>query len=150
MVCEYYLGVSMNTDHCFNLAMRKSSRLITQFYEERLKHVGLKVGQFSILRAVYFKKETTNKDLQQILVLDQTTLSRNLKPLFRDLYLQTSSDPNDARLKNISLTTKGKDLYEEALPIWQQAQQDIVSKLGNKQAGQIQDLAEKFVKVLGN
>lgn len=140
----------MNTDHCFNLAMRKSSRLITQFYEERLKQVGLKVGQFSILRAVYFKKETTNKDLQQILVLDQTTLSRNLKPLFRDLYLQTSVDSNDGRLKTISLTSEGKELYEKALPIWQQAQKDIVSKLGNKQAGQIQDLAEQFVKVLGN
>jgi DNA-binding MarR family transcriptional regulator len=149
-VYENYLGVSMNTDHCFNLAMRKSSRLITQFYEERLKQVGLKVGQFSILRAVYFKKETTNKDLQQILVLDQTTLSRNLKPLFRDLYLQTSVDSNDGRLKTISLTSEGKELYEKALPIWQQAQKDIVSKLGNKQAGQIQDLAEQFVKVLGN
>jgi DNA-binding MarR family transcriptional regulator len=139
----------MNTDFCFNLAMRKSSRLITQFYEERLKQVGLKVGQFSILRAVYFKKETTNKALQQILVLDQTTLTRNLKPLFRDLYLQTSSDPNDARLKNISLTIKGNDLYDEALPLWKQAQQDIVSKLGEEQAGNIQELSDLFVKVLG-
>ena len=140
----------MNTDHCFNLAMRKSSRLITQFYEERLKQVGLKVGQFSILRAVHFTNETTNKELQQILVLDQTTLTRNLKPLFRDMYLQTSADPNDGRLKTISLTTEGKALYEKALPIWQQAQQDIVSKLGKEQAENIQALSNQFVKVLGN
>jgi DNA-binding MarR family transcriptional regulator len=140
----------MNTDFCFNLAMRKSSRLITQFYEERLKRVGLKVGQFSILRAVHFKRETTNKELQNILVLDQTTLTRNLKPLFRDGYLQTSSDPNDGRLKTISLTPSGKDLYEQALPIWQKAQQDIVHKLGQQQAEQIHELADQFMKVLSN
>ncbi len=138
----------MNTDYCFNLAMRKSSRLITQFYEDRLKAVDLKVGQFSILRAVFFKKETTNKALQDILVLDQTTLTRNLKPLFRDGYLQTSVDDNDSRLKNISLTEAGKALYEQALPIWQQAQQEIVEKLGEPQAGQVHELADKFVKVL--
>ena len=140
----------MNTDICFNLAMRKSSRLITQFYEERLKCVGLKVGQFSILRAVYFKKETTNKELQKILVLNQTTLTRNLKPLFRDEYLQTLSDPNDGRLKTISLTPNGKELYEQALPIWQQGQQDIVNKLGHQQAEQIHELADQFIKVLAN
>ena len=140
----------MNTDYCFNLAMRKSSRLITQFYEERLKSVGLKVGQFSILRAVAFKNETTNKELQNILVLDQTTLTRNLKPLFRDNYLQVSPDPHDGRLKTIRLTTDGKNLYAQALPIWQQAQQDIVTKLGENKAQQIHELAAQFVKVLGN
>lgn len=140
----------MNTDYCFNLAMRKSSRLITQFYEERLKCVGLKVGQFSILRAVSFKKETTNKELQNILVLDQTTLSRNLKPLFRDGYLQTSSDPNDGRLKTIRLTQSGTKLYERALPIWQKTQQDILNKLGEEKAEKIHELADTFIKVLSS
>jgi len=130
--------------------MRKSSRLITQFYEERLKCVELKVGQFSILRAVSFQKETTNKELQNILVLEQTTLTRNLKPLFRDGYLQISLDPNDGRLKTISLTQSGRDLYEQALPIWQQAQQDILSKLGEEKAKQIHELADLFVKVLSH
>jgi len=130
--------------------MRKSSRLITQFYEERLKRVGLKVGQFSILRAVSFQKETTNKELQNILILDQTTLTRNLKPLFRDGYLQALPDPTDGRLKTISLTHSGRDLYEQALPIWQQAQQDILNKLGEDKAKQIHELADQFVKVLSH
>jgi DNA-binding MarR family transcriptional regulator len=140
----------MNTDFCFNLAMRKSSRLITHFYEEKLKSVGLKVGQFSILRAVTFLQETTNKELQNILVLDQTTLTRNLKPLFRDGYLKTAADPNDRRLKTITLTDNGKVLYQEALPLWQQAQKDIVNKLGEDQTIKIQELADKFVKAFSH
>jgi DNA-binding MarR family transcriptional regulator len=128
--------------------MRKSSRLITQFYEDRLSAVGLKSGQFSILKAVNFLKQTSNKELQGILVIDQTTLSRNLKPLFRDGYLQLSPDSNDARIKLISLTTQGQNLYEKADPIWQKAQKDLEKKLGTEEVKNILTLADSFVKAL--
>ena len=140
---------TLDTSHCFNLAMRKSSRLITQFYEGRLSEVGLKSGQFSILRAIRALKETTNKDLQKVLVLDQTTLSRNLKPLIREEYLQLSANPDDARVKHISLTKKGKALYKKALPIWEKAQQDIVDKMGERDAKKILSQADSFVEMLG-
>ena len=138
----------METDICYNLAMRQSSRLITQFYEERLKTVGLKSGQFSILRAVHFTKQTTNKELQGILVLGQTTLSRNLKPLFRDGFLSLSVDPDDQRIKLISLTSKGKNLYQKALPLWQAAQLDIRKKFDKEELSQILALSDSFVKEL--
>jgi DNA-binding MarR family transcriptional regulator len=128
--------------------MRKSSRLITQFYEDRLSAVGLKSGQFSILKAVSFLKQTSNKELQGILVIDQTTLSRNLKPLFRDGYLKLSADSNDARIKLISLTTQGKSLYKKADPIWQKAQNDLEKKLGSEEVQNILKLTDSFVKAL--
>ncbi|WP_370979400.1 MarR family winged helix-turn-helix transcriptional regulator [Agaribacterium sp. ZY112] len=139
----------MNTDLCFNLALRKSSRLITQFYEERLSEAGLKVGQFSILRAVYFSKQTTNKELQAILVLDQTTLSRNLKPLLRDKFLQQQQAPEDARLKLISLTASGKKLYAQADPIWRDAQKQLLKKIGSEDASNILRVADALAHALG-
>ncbi|WP_281558376.1 MarR family winged helix-turn-helix transcriptional regulator [Thalassomonas sp. RHCl1] len=138
----------MEIEMCFNLAMRKSSRLITKFYEERLSTLGLKSGQFSILRAVNFKKQTSNKELQGILAIDQTTLSRNLKPLFRDGYLRLQADDNDARIKLISLTPQGETLYQSALPVWEKAQQDIVHKLGKTEVEKILTLSDSFVKAL--
>ena len=138
----------MSTEFCINLALRKSSRLVTQFYNERLAGVGLKVGQFSILRAVDFQKETSNKELQGILVIDQTTLTRNLKLLVRDEILQLKLSPSDGRIKMISLTRKGKALYEEALPIWKKAQKDICKKMGKGEAEHILGLADQLVKAL--
>lgn len=138
----------MGKDSCFNLALRKSNRLITQLYEDRLSTVGLKAGQFSILRATHFQGETTNRDLQEILVINQTTLSRNLKPLLRDEYLKLQADPDDGRIKRISLTSKGKALYAEALPCWEKAQEDIVSKLGEAGAQNILDLTADIVNTL--
>lgn len=140
----------MHNGDCFNLAMRKSSRLITQFYQERLSKTGLKVGQFSILRAVNFCKETSNKELQSILVLDQTTLSRNLKPLIRDGYLKLSAHSEDGRQKIISLSPAGLALYQETLPIWQAAQDELQQKIGTTETDNILALTDIFVKALGN
>ena len=130
--------------------MRKSSRLVNQFYEARLSELNLKSGQFSILRAVNFKQPTTNKELQGILVIDQTTLTRNLKPLFRDGYLKLSADPDDARVKLISHTPQGKALYESAIPIWKKAQEDIAEKLGQAEVKNILTLSQSLVKALAS
>lgn len=136
----------MESTLCYNLAMRKATRLINQVYEKHLSSTGLKGGQFSILRAVHILKETNNSQLQGILVLDQTTLSRNLKPLIRDNYLQLTTDDNDNRVKKVSLTSKGHELYQLALPLWQNAQRELENKIGKNTARQVLTISQNFVE----
>jgi len=128
--------------------MRKASRVITQFYEDRFAEVGLKVGQFSILRVTHFREETNSKELQKLLVIDQTTLSRNLKPLIRDGLLTLSSDKSDLRIKSIRLSKKGQALYEHALPIWEETQRAVKEQLGEKHAMQLLTNSDALVKAL--
>lgn len=135
----------MSFEPCFNLALRQSNRVLTQFYDERLAPFGLKSGQFSVLRVVFLRKTTTNKELQHLLVIDQTTLSRNLKPLVRDNFLTLTVDANDQRVKNIQLSEEGAALYHAALPAWQSAQQSLVDKLGKGNADAILSLADELV-----
>lgn len=136
----------MELGTCFNLAVRKTSRLINQFYDDRLSGVQLNTGQFSLLRTVFFCKETNNKQLQNKLTLDQTTLSRNLKPLLRDGLLKLQIDENDRRLKIISLTSVGKERYLKALPIWEKAQKELHRRIGEKDSEKILSLANNIVK----
>jgi DNA-binding MarR family transcriptional regulator len=84
------------------------------------------------------------------LVLDQTTLTRNLKPLIRDGYLTLSAHSEDARQKIISLSPAGLALYEEALPIWKAAQDELQQKVGPAETDNILALANVFVKALGS
>lgn len=138
----------MKIEACLNLELRKSARIITQFYESRLAKVGLKSGQFSILRAVYFSEQTTNKELQRILILDQTTLSRGLKPLVRDKLLTITANPEDQRVKLISLSPKGRKTYDKALPLWQAAQNDIKAAIGKSETKKIESLSGKLSEKL--
>ena len=119
--------------HCMNLSYRKASRVISQIYDRELAEVGLKCGQFSILRAVREMRQTTNAELQELLVLEQTTLTRGLKPLIRDGYIKSETGL-DKREKLLSLTSAGKDLYDRSDKKWQQAQDDVIRKLGRKTA----------------
>ena len=129
---------------CMNLSYRKAARVITQIYDSELAEVGLKCGQFSILRAVLKMRQTTNVELQEVLVLEQTTLTRGLGPLIRDGFIK-SEPGEDKRQKLLSLTPKGKKLYDKADVKWQQAQDSVISKLGSKTAEKILKMNQKLV-----
>ena len=127
-----------------NLSYRKASRVISQIYDRELAELGLKCSQFSILRAVRLMQQTTNAELQELLVLDQTTLTRGLKPLIRDGLI--NSEPGlDKREKLLSLTRQGKNLYSKADKKWQQAQDAVIRRLGRKSAEQILEMNKALV-----
>ncbi len=136
---------SMDTiNHCLNLELRKANRVLSQLYDRYLNACGLKTSQFSVLRAVYLLKTTTNSELQDVLVLDQTTLSRALKPLMRDGLIE-SRPGADRRQKQLSLSSKGKDLYREAKPHWENAQAFVAQKLGKQSRMDLLDLSHRVI-----
>lgn len=131
---------------CFNLTLRKATRVMNRVYDQYLSPLELKVGQFSILRAAYILGETSNKQLQSILVLDQTTLTRNLKPLIRDGYLLTQPGA-DRRQKVLCLSGAGREKYRQAELVWVEAQQEIYQKLGHELSQQLLDLSDTIVQL---
>lgn len=112
---------------CFNL--RKTSRTITKIYDEALRVVNLRVTQFSILAFVYYYKNITITLLSNELAMDRTTLTRNLKPLERGKFIDIRKQ-EDPRYKTISLTSKGKEIFQNALPVWSQVQANVVQRIG--------------------
>jgi DNA-binding MarR family transcriptional regulator len=127
--------VSMCT--CFNL--RKASRAVTQKFDEILKPSGLLVTQFTVLVAVAMSEAKTINELAEILVMDRTTLTRNLKPLEREGWLKIEPG-QDRRTRIVRLTDDGKATLTKALPLWKQAQDvtftpnrsNCIARLGSK------------------
>lgn len=133
-------------DRCLNLELRKANRVLSQIYDSYMAKCGLKTSQFSILRAVNFLKNTTNRQLQDVLVLDQTTLSRGLKPLIRDGYIAVKEGV-DRRQKELLLTKEGKALFSEAEALWLDAQRYVESCLGDDTKQQLISLSKSIVKL---
>lgn len=121
------LGQAVSICACFNL--RKAARAMTQHFDERLKPSGLLVTQFTILVTVGSVKAGTINELAEILVMDRTTLTRNLKPLEREGWL-TSEPGHDQRTRVITLTEAGEAVVAKALPLWKQAQSVVEETLG--------------------
>lgn len=114
---------------CLDYNLRKASRMAAQHYEEAMKSCGLRNTQFSLLVAASLLGQAQISDLAKALVMDRTTVSRNIKPLERDGLLMIEQGV-DMRSRIIRLTESGRQRLLEALPLWQSAHESLQNKLG--------------------
>lgn len=123
---------------CFNL--RKATRALTQVYDEALRPTGLGANQVAVLSVVKEMGPIGMGDLAAALVMDRTTLTRNLKPLLDANYV-ASTEGEDRRRRLIALTSKGLRVLTDAVPLWQEVQTRVSNTLGqNRWAGLLKDL----------
>ncbi len=112
---------------CFNI--RKAAREVTRFYDEMLAPSGIKATQFTMLGAVSISGAARMSELSDMLALDKTTLTRNLKPLEADGLIAIAAGA-DRRERIVSLTGAGTAALERALPNWREAQRRVAEDLG--------------------
>jgi len=109
---------------CAVMNFRQMARAVTAQYDAQLRPAGLRATQLNLLMAIESEAATTVTDLAEILAMDRTTLTRNLK-LLRDRGLVEKK-------KKIALTARGRRSAAAALPLWESAQQQFVKSLGRR------------------
>lgn len=129
-------------NECLSFALKRCSRAITQIYDHNLSRTGIRSTQFNLLMAIATSDTRTLTQLAKILVMDRTTLTRNIKPLEK-LALIQSVPSKDKRSKSYSLTEKGQMLLNEALPIWNRVQQQVKNVFPAEQE------LQEFINFLG-
>jgi DNA-binding MarR family transcriptional regulator len=116
---------------CMGLYVRRASRILTQLYDVALRPVGLVQTQFTLLVAIHLLEPVSITQLAQELFADQTTLTRNIKLLKRKR-LVAINPGKDRRIRQASLTIEGQALLEQALPLWEQAQTEMIQHFGQE------------------
>src|SRR5215467_14680471 len=86
---------------CNCLAVRQAARHITQFYDQLLAPSGLRTTQFSILARLRQLGPMTINALAAEMVMDRTTLGRNILPLERDGLIAVEQGSRDRRSKEL-------------------------------------------------
>ena len=125
---------------CAHANMRQATRVLSQLYDAALKPSGVKATQFTILAVLDNRGELPLTKLAESLVMDRTTLTRNLQPLVKKGWL-TIAREKDERVRLVSLTDAGRALLTEATPLWRDVQTRIVQETGaDKLTGLIADL----------
>src|SRR5712692_2185807 len=116
---------------CVCSTLRMVSRAVTQLYDDVLRPSGLRVTQFSILATIARLGEANLRQLEDMLAIDQTTLTRSLNLLERDGVIERVPHP-DGRIKAMKLTSKGRKALEAARLLWSQVQDKVLRELGTK------------------
>jgi len=106
-----------------------TSRAVTRLYDDALRPAGLRTTQFSILARLDDEGSSPLTRLARRLVLDRTTLGRELEALRRH-GLVTVSAGEDRRTRIVSLTEAGREMLGKAYPRWRSAQRDVRERFG--------------------
>ena len=127
-------------DDCNCLVVRQAARHITQFYDQLLTPSGLRTTQFSILAKLRRLGPITINALAAEMVMDRTTLGRNILPLERDGLIAVEQGSRDRRSKELRVTETGEARFRAGMKGWVQAQREFEKAFGAKRTADMRAL----------
>lgn len=127
-------------EDCNCLAVRQAARHVTQFYDKFLAPAGLRTTQYSILARLKRKGPMAINALAADLVMDRTTLGRNILPLERESLIAIVPATSDRRSKELHLTELGAERFRAGAKGWVQAQAQFETTFGGKRASELRAL----------
>ncbi|MGF1622867.1 MAG: MarR family winged helix-turn-helix transcriptional regulator [Rhodomicrobiaceae bacterium] len=136
------------TPGCTCFRLRKASRAVSQIYDHFLEPHGLTITQYGLLAQLVQHDGISIGALAEKLIMDPTTLTRNLRPLERDGLVLFASDPEDRRTRRLQLTEKGRATHKTARPAWIEAELHIDEMLGETEAPALNAALDHLLKRL--
>jgi DNA-binding MarR family transcriptional regulator len=105
-------------DTCLCLHLQRAARVVARNFDDVFRPLGITQGQFSLLMSLNRPEPPTIGSVADLLAMDRTTLTANLKPLERRGLVRIKADQADRRSRRLALTADGRALLAEATPIW--------------------------------
>jgi DNA-binding MarR family transcriptional regulator len=124
---------------CLCHHVRKAARSLTRTFDRALTPCGLNYSQFNMLVVIAALEPVQAPKVAGHMAMDRTTLSRNLKPLKQEGYIESEGGAG-RRASIITLTPAGQAILAKGSILWREAQRDLTQQLGTSRAGQLLDI----------
>src|SRR5215472_12742705 len=142
-----YQGVieSYIVESCACHKVRMAARAVTRAYDDALRPLGLRATQLAVLVAIAIEGAMSITALAKFMVMDRSTLTRNLRPLEEE-GLVTVGLEGWRRSRTLDVTEKGRSRLGEALPLWKHAQETLRRKLGEQNWVNIHNNLDQLIR----
>jgi DNA-binding MarR family transcriptional regulator len=110
-------------------SIRRTSRALTQLYEQTLRPLGLRATQFTILQVLARAGEVSQGQLGEILAMDSTSLTRTLKIMIQQSWV-AERPGRDRRERWLRPSKTGEAQMKRALPAWDKIQSRLRREMG--------------------
>jgi DNA-binding MarR family transcriptional regulator len=107
--------LALENQVCFGLAV--AARRVIALYRPFLEPMGLTHPQYLVMLALWQQEPLSVRRLSALVSLEPATMSSMLKRLEGIGYITRQRDPHDERTLNVSLTSSGRRLRQQALSI---------------------------------
>jgi DNA-binding MarR family transcriptional regulator len=134
--CEVTYGTTLRVkDTCLCLHVQRAARMLSRRFDEAFRPFDLTNQQFSLLMSLNRPEPPPMGPVADLLAIDRTTLTAALKPLERRGLVKVLPNPEDGRSRVLKLTSKGKQLLEKAMPVWESAHAELDERLKGESEG---------------
>ncbi len=116
---------------CMCGSFRRTSRALTQFYDQALRPIGLRPTQLTILQVFDRAGEVSQGQLGEMLAMDSTTLTRTLGIMHRHGWIAERRG-EDQRERWLRLSRAGETKLNRALLVWENVQSRLRKQLGDQ------------------
>ena len=108
---------------------RRLSRAVTEIYDNKLQPFGISAIQFSLLEVIDRLAPATRAAIARDQNLDKSTLTRDMKSIFSEGWVEEVREQADGRSRPVALTQAGKQLLLDAGSAWGAAQDEVTAVL---------------------
>lgn len=127
--------------------LRQTAHLSHTIYNKKLEKEGISVSQDSVLSLLYRSNGLTQKELQQALYIQASSLTKLIDILEKKGLVTRISHPEDARYKLISLTEVGSSLKNQLWSVKTEAEKEITKGLSIQE---IEVLTQLLIRLKGD
>lgn len=121
-------------DHCLCLHAQRAARALSRRFDEAFRPLGITSGQFSLLNSLNRPEPPMIGAVAELLVMDRSTVTANLKPLERAGLITVAVDEQDRRGRRVALTDAGRAVLAQATKVWIEEHAALENEIGNGEA----------------
>ncbi|MCV0426133.1 MAG: MarR family transcriptional regulator [Roseibium sp.] len=124
------------------------ARLFVAGLQRRIKPLGLMTGQFPALLALWSKDGRSQKELIQLLDIEQATLANTLSRMERDGLINRRPSEDDGRVQLIYLTEAAKALEKPAILAAQETNAIALKDFSDEEKKQFMEMMWRAISAL--
>lgn len=122
---------------CVHLNLKRTVRSVTQQFNAVLAQKGLRITQFTLLITSSLLGSVPLTELAEVMSLDRTTLTRNLKPLEQKGLVHSETSAKDVRVRLVQTTEAGEMMVAQCYPLWLGVQEKLTKEIEPEQYRQL-------------
>jgi DNA-binding MarR family transcriptional regulator len=126
---------------------RRTSRALTQLYENALRPLGLRATQLTILQALSRAGEVSQGQLGEMLAMDTTSLTRTLAIMSRQGWI-AGRRGKDKRERRLRLSSTGERKLSSAMPVWERTQSQLRGQLGEQAWNSLLQVTHRVTEIV--
>lgn len=132
-------------DESLGFIINRTNQKLVNYFTRRLRPYGITPEQWGVLNRLWEKDGIPQKDIAELTIKDQTTLTRILDKLERKGLVKRQTSSSDRRVFLIYLTDEGRDFENRLVPIANEVLGNALEGLSEQETEQLKTLLNRIL-----